>query len=211
MPYTPVPPFPTRLLIIGGGGHALVVAEAALEAGHILAGFLDDNPQAVIAAAHPGIPYMGRLADLPAGRGHTGSILAVGNLAARRVLLAQTPEPRAVVHPQAGISPSATIAPGAFVAPHAVVHTLARIGPHAIINTGAIIEHECDIGENTHIAPGAVLGGRVKVGPDTLVGLGARILPNLAIGRGCTVGAGAVVTRNLPDHSVVVGVPARQA
>lgn len=47
----------------------------------------------------------------------------------------------------------------------------------------------------------------VKAGAS--IGGGATILPGITIGRGAMVGAGAVVTRLVPDHAVVVGIPSR--
>jgi acetyltransferase-like isoleucine patch superfamily enzyme len=41
------------------------------------------------------------------------------------------------------------------------------------------------------------------------IGSNATILPGLTIGEGAMIGAGAVVTRDVPDHAIVVGVPAR--
>lgn len=184
----------------------------------MLAGFLDDDANAALARAHPGVPNLGGLSALHAASTPpaTACIIAIGDLARRRQILPRLSElrapgpcpPREVIHPDASVSPTAAVGAGAFIGPRAVVHTLARIQPHAIINSGAIVEHECLIEENAHIAPGAVLGGRVRVGADTLVGLGARVLPNIAIGRGCTIGAGAVVTRHVPDHTRVAGIPA---
>jgi sugar O-acyltransferase (sialic acid O-acetyltransferase NeuD family) len=192
----------------------LVVADAALEAGCILAGFLDDDPAAVMERGHPGVPRLGRLEDLrKALTGQWAWIIALGDLRHRRTCIQREERsltPAALVlHPRAFVSPLSTIGPGVFVGPQAVVHTLAQIGPHSIVNTGAIVEHECRIGANCHIAPGSVLGGRVAVGDDSLIGLGARVLPNLSIGRKCTIGAGAVVTRNVPDGTTIRGVPAR--
>jgi acetyltransferase-like isoleucine patch superfamily enzyme len=41
------------------------------------------------------------------------------------------------------------------------------------------------------------------------IGSHATILPNLRIGESALVGAGAVVTGDVPDYAIVVGVPAR--
>jgi acetyltransferase-like isoleucine patch superfamily enzyme len=54
-----------------------------------------------------------------------------------------------------------------------------------------------------------VLGGDVEVGAEAHVGMGAVVLERRRIGRRAVVGAGAVVTRDVRDGMVVVGVPAR--
>ena len=50
---------------------------------------------------------------------------------------------------------------------------------------------------------------RIHIGDDTWIGANAVILPNIQIGKCCIIGAGAVVTHDVPDFSVVAGVPAR--
>ncbi|MFM9995884.1 MAG: NeuD/PglB/VioB family sugar acetyltransferase [Phycisphaerales bacterium] len=205
---------PRGLVIIGGGGHALVVAEAAIAAGAPIAGFLDDDPFAPLSAGAPRADRLGGFDRLDLLRDPAFAwIIAIGDLDARRGLLARLaaldpPPPVSVVHPTAVVSASASIEPGVFVAPGAIVHTRARIGEHAIVNTGAIVEHECRVGVNVHLAPGSVLGGRAAVGADTLVGLGSRVLPGVHIGSRCVVGAGAVVTENVADDRLAIGVPA---
>jgi acetyltransferase-like isoleucine patch superfamily enzyme len=49
----------------------------------------------------------------------------------------------------------------------------------------------------------------VVIGDDVWLGAGAMVLDGVKIGKGCIVGAGAVVTKNLPDYAVAVGVPAK--
>lgn len=49
----------------------------------------------------------------------------------------------------------------------------------------------------------------VRLGPDVWVGAGAIILAGVTIGRGAVVAAGAVVRGDVPDYTVVGGVPAR--
>ncbi|MGQ0627384.1 MAG: acetyltransferase [Phycisphaerales bacterium] len=215
------------IILIGGGGHGAVVAEAASLAGMAVVGFLDDNPQATLATLEFRLPhpfpapkYLGPMAEFrPLTR--CDWIIAVGEIPIRRrIIEALTREgrmaatdpmggPASVLHPAASVSPTATIRPGTLIAPLAVVHSRARVGPHAIVNSGAIVEHDCELHENVHLAPGAVLGGGVEVGADSLVGLGSRVLPGLRVGRGCTIGAGAVVTRDVADGMTVAGVPAR--
>ena len=43
------------------------------------------------------------------------------------------------------------------------------------------------------------------------IGAGSVILPGIKVGRFALVGAGAVVTRDVPDHALVIGNPAHQA
>jgi acetyltransferase-like isoleucine patch superfamily enzyme len=49
----------------------------------------------------------------------------------------------------------------------------------------------------------------VVIGYGSDIGTNATILPGVHVGAHCIVGAGAVVTRNVPEYSVVAGVPAR--
>ena len=49
----------------------------------------------------------------------------------------------------------------------------------------------------------------VLIGDDCWIGGATIILPGVTIGNGCTIGAGAVVTKDIPEHSLAVGNPAR--
>jgi sugar O-acyltransferase (sialic acid O-acetyltransferase NeuD family) len=218
------------LIIVGGGGHATVVAEAAALSERALVGYFDDSESPALDAWAAALRSAGprwaavrparlvRLEEAPgfiaaAEAGRFEWILGIGDLALRRAIVQRLADAPAaalpVVHPDASISPTAALGRGVFVGPRAVVHPRARVEAHAIINSGAIVEHDCIVGENAHLAPGAVLGGGAVVGPDALVGIGSRILPTLSIGRGAVVGAGAVVVRDVAPGEVVVGVPAR--
>lgn len=198
-----------KLVLIGGGGHALVVAETALTAGWNIGGFLDDRPDANLAGHATRLGKLMSSGDLGDG---TVLHLALGNLAMRHRLLGDIRGWFAtIVHPTTTVSRTASVGPGVFISAGAIIQGRTTIGPHAIINTGAIIEHDCIVGENSHIAPRATLLGEVRVGAHTLIGAGAVILPGMHVGSHAVVGAGAVVTRDVPDGSTVVGVPAKRA
>jgi acetyltransferase-like isoleucine patch superfamily enzyme len=52
--------------------------------------------------------------------------------------------------------------------------------------------------------------GRIVIKNDAWIGTGAVILPGIEIGEGAIVGANSVVTKNVPDYTVVGGVPAKK-
>ena len=48
----------------------------------------------------------------------------------------------------------------------------------------------------------------VIIEKQTMIGMGAKILPGVKIGVHCVIGANSVVTKDIPDYSIVAGVPA---
>ena len=202
-----------RLLIYGASGHGKVVADAALGSGcYEVMGFVDDD-RAKWGQTVLGLPVLGGAECL--GTVGRGAVLAlgIGSNERRKKLFEDLAEQgvtcATIIHRSAVIASGAQLGAGTFVGPLALVHTDARVGRGCIINSGAIVEHDNVLGDWVHVGPGSSLAGNVRVGTGTQIGMGAQVLPGVSLGEWAVVGAGGVVTRDLPDHVVVIGVPAR--
>jgi sugar O-acyltransferase (sialic acid O-acetyltransferase NeuD family) len=114
-----------------------------------------------------------------------------------------------LVHPTAYVSPLARLGQGVFVGARSVIGPGASLGDHVFVNRGVTIGHDTQIGPFSRIQPGANLGGLSRIGRGVTVAIGATLLERLVIGDGAFVGAGAVVTADVPDDVLVLGIPAK--
>lgn len=88
---------------------------------------------------------------------------------------------------------------------------LIKIGNHVTITGGVkFITHDGGVWILREEHPEIDVFGTIEIGDNSFIGLNTIILPNVKIGENCVVGAGSVVTKNVPDNSVVAGVPARK-
>jgi sugar O-acyltransferase (sialic acid O-acetyltransferase NeuD family) len=98
---------------------------------------------------------------------------------------------------------------GLNIMPLSFISNQVSIGKGVLINVGVQIHHGCIIGPFCELAPGSKLLGGVEVKSFSRIGSNSTILPDITIGRNATIGAGAVITKNIPDNAVVVGVPGK--
>ncbi len=84
-----------------------------------------------------------------------------------------------------------------------------KIEKGCLINLHCTIGHDSLIGQFSELSPGVHISGNCKIGEFCTIGTNATILPKITIGNNVTIGAGAVVTKNIPDNCVVVGVPGK--
>ncbi len=99
------------------------------------------------------------------------------------------------------------------------IHPGATIGRRFFIDhgMGVVIGETAEVGDDVMLYHGVTLGGRslakVKRHPTVedgvTIGAGARVLGPVVIGEGAQIGANAVVVKDVPPHSVVVGVPGK--
>jgi UDP-2-acetamido-3-amino-2,3-dideoxy-glucuronate N-acetyltransferase len=117
------------------------------------------------------------------------------------------------------------IGPFVEIQKNVVISSRCKISSHSYICEGVEIADEVFIGHGVMFtndryprattaeghtqteADWRVISTRVR--PRASIGSNATILPGITIGENAIIGAGAVVTRDVPDHAIVVGVPAR--
>lgn len=192
------------MIFYGASGHAKVVIEAWIASGGKVTAIVDDNEKIKQLLDFPVQQYeASKLANQP-------MVISIGHNATRKRLVQSIQQQYGkVIHPHSIISKSTTIGEGTVIMAGAIINADSEIGNHVIINTSAVVEHDCLVGDYAHISPNATLCGGVVVGKGTQVGAGATVIPGITIGKWCIMGAGSVITQNVPDFSVVVGVPGK--
>lgn len=193
-----------NVLLLGGGGHALVLFDILRLRGARTLGVADVNP-GKIDAARFGVSVFSEeealrlhgpaAVSLVNGLGSTG--LPVARAALYERLKAKGYSFEMLVHPSAVVAAGVELGEGAQVMAGAVIQAGTRIGKNAIVNTGATVDHDCSIGDHTHLAPGVVLSGGVTVGAGCHVGTRAAMIQGVAVKAGTMVKAGALVMESL--------------
>lgn len=147
--------------------------------------------------------------------------------------------PRAMLGPGCRIWNNVHIREGASLGRNCIVGKDAyidfdvAIGDNCKIQNAALVYHGATIEDGVFIGPRACLTndeqpraiapdgrlkgasdwelGRIHIQHGAAIGAGAIVLPNVVIGRWAMIAAGAVVTHDVRDHGLVMGVPARLA
>ena len=198
------------VIFIGGGGHAAVCLDVFRSTGRAVIGYVAPESSDDLDLDHLGSDDdIHRLAVE-----HLSDVfVAIGanraRAALRQRLIAQGLTLTSAVDAHAVCAPSVRIGDCSVVMPGAVINTRSTIGSGVIVNTGSSIDHDCTIADDAHVAPGTHLAGSVHVGPGVFLGVGVSVIPGCSVGEWTVVGAGAAVVRDLPAHSIAVGVPAR--
>ena len=202
------------VIILGGGGHAKVLASALRLLSREIIGFTDPSES---AAGILGIPRLG--ADEVVFDHAPSDVVLVNGVGSTRVSSAR-PDIfdrfkqrgyffETVIHPAAFVAPEAQLGEGVKIMAGAIVQPGVRIGDNSILNTRSSVDHDSDIGCHVHIAPGAILCGSVQIGDRSHIGASSCILQGVRIGASTLLGAASLARGDLLPGVTAFGSPAR--
>lgn len=206
------PTAPTPLLILGARPYALSFADAFSDVTRYeIVGYVENQDRARAGSLHGGLPIHW-VDDLPRFKETHHVICSLGTTFRDRFI-----EPvkalgltfATLIHPTATVSRTATLGEGTSLNIGNIVAGFTTIGRHVHVNRGVNLGHHTVIDDYVTIGPGANIAGNCRLGAHTYVGIGATVIDGVQIGRHCVIGAGAVVTKDLPDRVLAVGVPAK--
>ena len=206
-----------QVILLGGGGHAMVCRETLLAKRYAIIGYLSPEPTERFKEL---LPYLGSEAEgaiisfipqdvtLVNGIGSkVGSKLreeifeSMKNLGYSFLTL---------IHESAILGSNVEVDEGSQVMAGCVIQPSVLIKRNSIINTRASLDHDTIVGSHVHIGPGATLCGGVQVEDGAYIGAGSTVIQGVHIGRNSVIGAGSVVIRDVAPHTVVTGVPAKE-
>lgn len=198
-----------NILLIGAGGHGLVLAEIAKLIGYKKICFLDDKYD-------KDYPYdiIGGIIDFLVYKDDYDFFVSIGSNEIRREITEKVYSNDCklvnLIHPSAIISDSVELSEGIAIMPNTIVNPNSKIGLGAILNTATSIDHENVIEEFVHISPGCHLAGQVSIGKMSWLGIGCNVINDIRICEKCIIGAGSTITKDIKKSGIYVGTPVRR-
>lgn len=199
------------VIILGGGGHASVLAEICIEQGRQIVAVV--SPESCLTRQiFQGLRHLIHDDDvLEFSASNVALVNGVGGLPGsdlRKQLATKFSELgyrfATIVASSAIVSRTAKLGEGVQVLARATINAGTSVGMHSIINSCSLVEHDCCIEEFVNIAPAATVCGNTTVRQGAQIGPGSVLAQGLDVGAYCIVGAGASVARSIESYSKVL-------
>ena len=203
-----------KLVIMGAGGHATVVASTLMALKRHIDGYITPEPSSSLSEK---ISWLGDDAILEKldpetillvnGIGSTGSVELKRRVFenAKKYGFSFVP----LIHPSAILDDSILYGEGVQIMAGTIVQPNVTIEDNVLLNTGCIIDHDTHIASHCHVAPGVSFSGGVQIGDSVHIGTGAVLKNGIKVGAKAIIGAGAVVIRDVKEKDCIAGNPAQ--
>lgn len=142
--------------------------------------------------------------------------LEINSINARKNLLIDIPSD-VRVEPGAIIREGVILKKGAIILMNAVINQGAIIGENTMIDMGVVVGSNAVIGSNCHVGANSVIAGvleppsasPVKIGDNVFIGANSVVLEGVSVGNNTIIGAMTLVNKDVPDNSLVIGIPGK--
>ncbi|MDD4183480.1 MAG: acetyltransferase [Candidatus Omnitrophica bacterium] len=114
------------------------------------------------------------------------------------------------IHPSSFVAKSAKIGFGCSILANTVINSNVVIGHHCSIQSGSLIGHDTHMGDYNFIAAQVVVGSNNKIGNANFLGLNSTYNNYITIGDFCFIGMASNVVKSLPSGIKVYGNPAKE-
>ncbi|MDI7659363.1 acetyltransferase [Cronobacter universalis] len=192
------------IVLIGGGGHASVVADILKQQGRDIIAIISPNVFSKCSIFNNIDIFEKDEEILRFNPAQVVLVNAIGVLPGKHIrkkineyYLEKGYHFESVVSDGAYISPYAKLKPGVQIFTGAIIQAGVIIEDHTIINSGAVIEHDCYIGKYNFVAPRAVICGQCKTEEDVFIGANATVVQSIHLNQGVIIGANALVTKDI--------------
>jgi len=206
-----------KIIIIGAGGFGREVSDLIKKIYRNkkfhLVGFIDDNKE-LWKKKFNDLEVLGGLDWIIKNKQKKiNYVIAIGNSHIRKKIIKELSKEKinfiTIIHPSTEISTSAQIGRGSIIQYGCFIGPDVKLGQFTHLNVNSIIGHDVVIDDFVTIYPNVDINGNCNVGELTNIGAGCITKQNLTIGKNCVIGAGTVLINNVPDKSLVVGVPGK--
>ncbi|MGX9985359.1 LbetaH domain-containing protein [Soonwooa sp.] len=215
----------TKIIILGGKGTAVNVAEAIYDAQYSynqpleFLGFAFDDES--FGNSINGFPILCKTTDVYEKFGSLDDVKFIfqmyreDKMVERAALIKSyaIPEDKYYnfIHPSAFVSKSVKLGVGNVVYAHCAIHANTIIGNHCMFSAHTTIGHDSNIGNSVFTATHVCVGSSVNLGDSLFLGQNVGVRGSIDIVGGNIIGIGSNVVSNINDtNSVFVGTPAKK-
>jgi sugar O-acyltransferase (sialic acid O-acetyltransferase NeuD family) len=206
------------VVIVGAGGFGREVLEIFKDQNKIkptwdIIGFVDDSKE-LHGKKLNGYPVLGGLDWLEKNnKANPGCVCAIGQPEIRKKVVSKLKRIDVkfynAVHPSVIMSELVKLGEDVIISAGSILTVNIQVGDHVHIDTNCSIAHDVVIGSYCRLSPGVKINGCDRLGEGVFIGSGATLVQEISVGNWSTVGAGAVVTEDVSDNVIAVGIPAR--
>jgi sugar O-acyltransferase (sialic acid O-acetyltransferase NeuD family) len=190
-------------VLIGAGGFAREIrAEVVINYGNTLKMYVDDEYC---------IEGLYRISEFdPKSQ---SALIAVGNPADKKILLAKLPEETEFwnyISPRAYVINNITIGKGTIICAGTIITDNVIIGNHVHLNLHTTIGHDAVLGDFVTTAPNVNISGNVTIKDGVYLGTASCIKEKLTICEDVVLGMNASVVKDITESGTYVGIPAKK-